>query len=190
MTVVKVLNAIGRKSAAPSEYLSKIGEWIVESTLENVGMAVNASGTFKLWKKNTSLTIIKGEPLFYHLSSSKQLFFSRIHILDRVQLTIPEPIPEDTSLNNIIPAIPIPNPFKSRRPRISHPTSVYDVRKDEEGLVKLDAPSVFSDLNFGVEGDFQIWLPTIAEDELLIAWNEDAVKVCYCLEKVTPNTYV
>jgi hypothetical protein len=51
------------------------------------------------------------------------------------------------------------------------------VRKDEEGLIELETPASFSGLEFAAGEDFRIWLQRIAEDEVLVAWNEQLVKV-------------
>ena len=45
VTIVEVKNAVQRKSASPTDYLTKIGEWIVECAVENVGMVTDGSGT-------------------------------------------------------------------------------------------------------------------------------------------------
>lgn len=45
VTIVEVKNAVERKSASPTDYLTKIGEWIVECAVENMGMVTDGSGT-------------------------------------------------------------------------------------------------------------------------------------------------
>lgn len=44
ITIVHVKSAAERKFATPQEYLSKIGEWIVDSPFQSVGLATDASG--------------------------------------------------------------------------------------------------------------------------------------------------
>lgn len=124
IAIIKVKTSAERDSSVASEYLSKIGEWVVDCALETVGMVEDPAGL----------------PVFYHTTLSHQLIFHKIHILDKVKVHIP-PLEEEASGSSIslpLTTIPIPNPFKSRRPRGTRPKSVYDIRTNEEGRVELE----------------------------------------------------
>lgn len=126
--------------------------------------------------------MIAGIPSFYYLSSSKRISFYRIRILEKVRLAMPTlPPVEDvtpTSINLPGTTIPIPNPFKHRRPRLARPLSVYDLRKTEEGLVELEHSLDLFDPSFEFEDDFRIIPRKLVLDEPVVTYTENVVRVC------------
>ncbi|KAG8814855.1 hypothetical protein FRC19_001453, partial [Serendipita sp. 401] len=158
VVVVKFKVANERTFSTPSEYLSKIGEWVVESALDNLGMTVDTTGS----------------PVFYHLSSSKELLFHKLQVLDRVKITVPseDSAKQTTGLTNL----EIPNPFKIRRPRAVRPVSVYDVRKNEDGLVDLEKLDVSITPPLG-EHDEPTAVTCIMDGKLAIISTPNIVKI-------------
>lgn len=81
---------------------------------------------------------IAGVPSFYHLSSSSHLVVQTVTLLDNLTPIVPPPPPsKEQSLTQALQSIPIPNPFKSRRPRLPRPISIYDVRREDDGRIAL-----------------------------------------------------
>lgn len=81
---------------------------------------------------------IEGIPSFYHLSSSSHLIIQTVTLLDNLTPIVPPPPPsKEQSLSQALQSIPIPNPFKSRRPRLPRPISVYDIRREDDGRIAL-----------------------------------------------------
>ena len=77
-------------------------------------------------------------PYFYHLSSSSHLIVQTVTLLDNLAPIVPPPAPsKEQSLSHALQSIPIPNPFKSRRPRLPRPISIYDVRRENDGRIAL-----------------------------------------------------
>ena len=95
------------------------------------------SVTFSLLFRD-QLISIAGVPSFYHLSSSSHLIVQTITLLDNLAPIVPPPPPnKEQSLSQALQSIPIPNPFKSRRPRLPRPISIYDVRREDDGRIAL-----------------------------------------------------
>ncbi|KIM30119.1 hypothetical protein M408DRAFT_101314 [Serendipita vermifera MAFF 305830] len=164
VTIVHVKSASERKFATPPEYMMKIGEWTVESPFQSVGLVMDAS-------ENS---------IFYHVTPSGHLLFSRINILDRVKLNQPvTPLSPTTgsTINLPMTTIPIPNPFKIRRPRAARPVSVYDIRPAEESLIELDIVAEYGELGFTEEEDFEVLVSRFAEGELLVTYSDKVLKV-------------
>ena len=58
--------------------------------------------------------------------------------MDNLTPIVPPPPPsKEQSLSQALQSIPIPNPFKSRRPRLPRPISIYDVRREDDGRIAL-----------------------------------------------------
>ena len=84
------------------------------------------------------LISIAGVPSFYHLSSSSRLIVQTVTLLDNLTPIVPPPPPsKEQSLSQALQSIPIPNPFKSRRPRLQRPISIFDVRREDDGRIAL-----------------------------------------------------
>lgn len=49
VTVVEVKGTTQRKFSQPSDYLTKIGEWVVDSVVDNVGITADSSGMLALF---------------------------------------------------------------------------------------------------------------------------------------------
>ena len=84
------------------------------------------------------LNTVAGTPSFYHLSSRSHLIVQTVTLLDNLTPIVPPPpASKEQSLSQALQSIPIPNPFKSRRPRVPRPISVYDVRREDDGRIAL-----------------------------------------------------
>ena len=58
--------------------------------------------------------------------------------MDNLTPSVPLPPPnKEQSLSQALQSIPIPNPFKSHRPRVPRPISTYDVRREDDGRIAL-----------------------------------------------------
>ncbi|PVF99519.1 hypothetical protein CPB86DRAFT_783642 [Serendipita vermifera] len=165
VAMVRVQNTDQRKLASPEDHLCKIGEWAIEAPLASVGLCIAD----------------KGEPIFYYVCPSSKLRFSKIRILERIKVA-PAVVPEEdkSALNLAITniPIPIPNPFKSKKPRISKPLS-YDVRKD--GLVELESYSEHSDLGFPERVYLKVFCSRLQDGEEIVVSDNKMTKV-YLLE--------
>jgi len=75
--------------------------------------------------------------------------------------------------------IPIPNPFKIRRPRAARPVSVYDIRPVEDGLVNLDQIAEYGDLGFTEIDGFEVLVHRMAEGDIVVSYSEKLVKVIF-----------
>lgn len=73
--------------------------------------------------------------------------------------------------------IPIPNPFKSRKPRAARPVSVYDLRKNEESLIELEKCTELTDPQLHNDQDITLVIERLAVGEPLIAYTDESVKV-------------
>jgi hypothetical protein len=73
--------------------------------------------------------------------------------------------------------IPIPNPFKIRKPRAARPTSVYDIRPGEESLVELENIADHDDLGFKENEDFEVLVQKMVEGEFLVVYSATTLKV-------------
>jgi hypothetical protein len=100
--------------------------------------------------------------------------------LDRVKLSLPDASSKPASENIInlpMTTIPIPNPFKIRKPRAARPTSVYDIRPGEESLVELENIADHDDLGFKENEDFEVLVQKMVEGEFLVVYSATTLKV-------------
>jgi len=72
--------------------------------------------------------------------------------------------------------IPIPNPFKIRRPRAARPVSVYDVRSAGESLVELDQVADYDMPGFDDHEDFEVLVQGMNEGESVVAYSANTLK--------------
>jgi len=104
-------------------------------------------------------------------------------VLARVKYNAPPAPLEDVTTHAINVAgttIPIPNPFKSRKPRAARPLSVYDLRKNEEGLIELEKFTELTDPQLDKEQDMTLVIERLAVGEPVIAYTDESVKVGGC----------
>jgi hypothetical protein len=85
--------------------------------------------------------------------------------------------------------IPIPNPFKIRRPRVAQPTSVYDIRPGEESLVELENVADHDDLGFEENEDFEVLVHRMAEGRFLVTYSAKTLKVGFIGPVVSNPSY-
>lgn len=121
---------------------------------------------------------IAGVPSFYHLSSSSHLIVQTVTLLDNLAPIVPPPPPsKEQTLSQALQSIPIPNPFKSRRPRLPRPISIYDERREDDGRIALG-----NEINMGKLHDP---LGTIyhasQHGNIVISWTDNQIRV-YGLE--------
>jgi hypothetical protein len=85
--------------------------------------------------------------------------------------------------------IPIPNPFKITRPRVTRPISVYDIRPAEESLVELENIADHDDLGFEEHEDFDVLVHKVAEGEFLVVHSATVLKVgpIHYLDSLSPQ---
>jgi hypothetical protein len=102
----------------------------------------------------------------------------KIRVLEKVQVTQPVVADEEKSAISLaLTTIPIPNPFKSKRPRISKPLSVYNIRNSEDGLVELDSHIEFPDLGFPERVRMKVFCSRLQDGEEIVIHDENIAKV-------------
>ena len=118
---------------------------------------------------------IAGVPFFYHLSSSSHLIVQTVTLLDNLAPIVPPPPPnKEQSLSQALQSIPIPNPFKSRRPRLPRPISIYDVRRENDGRIALG-----NEVNVGKLPDpLGTIYHTSQHGNIVISWINNQIRVC------------
>lgn len=95
-------------------------------------------------------------------------------LLDNLAPIVPPPPPsKEQSLSRALQSIPIPNPFKSRRPRLPPPISVYDVRREDDGRIALG-----NEVNVGKLHDpLGIIYHASQHGNIVISWTDNQIRV-------------
>ncbi len=94
--------------------------------------------------------------------------------MDNLAPIVPPPPPsKEQSLSQALQSIPIPNPFKSRRPRLPRPISIYDVRREDDGRIALG-----DEVNVGKLLDpLGTIYHTSRHGNIVISWTDSQVQV-------------